>query len=181
MLDLTINTSSVFYYDLDGDNFGYGAAIFACEQPIQTSTNNQDCNDTNSFINPLSSEICENNIDDNCNNVIDENCTFTINIKLFIQGLYSNGTMVPVLFTTGLSIDSTDVDSVLVELHDQNLPYNKEAEATGILKLDGTLAVNFSSIFQNHAFYIVIRHRNSIQTWSKTPIYLVPFITFEFN
>ena len=181
MLDLTINTSSVFYYDLDGDNFGYGAAIFACEQPIQTSTNNQDCNDTNSFINPLSSEICENNIDDNCNNVIDENCTFTINIKLFIQGLYSNGTMVPVLFTTGLSIDSTDVDSVLVELHDQNLPYNKEAEATGILKMDGTLAVNFSSIFQNHAFYIVIRHRNSIQTWSKTPIYLVPFITFEFN
>jgi hypothetical protein len=180
-LDLTINQSSVFYNDLDGDNFGFGVAIFACEQPIQTSTNNQDCDETNSFINPLSSETCENNIDDNCNSVIDENCTFTLNIQLFIEGYYSNGTMAPVLFTNGLSSDSTEVDSIWVELHDQNLPYNKVAEATGILNTDGTLDVNFSSIFQNYAYYIVIRHRNSIQTWSKTPLFLVPFITFEFN
>lgn len=66
---------TTYYRDADGDTYGNAAiTIQACSLPAGYVTNNTDCNDNNSAVNPGATEICGNGIDDNCNGQIDENC-----------------------------------------------------------------------------------------------------------
>lgn len=62
-----------FYEDSDADLFGNPDVILlSCLTEVSGYTlENTDCNDTDSNINPLMIELC-NNIDDNCNEIIDE-------------------------------------------------------------------------------------------------------------
>lgn len=64
--------------DLDGDGFGdVGTDSLACAQPtgyLLYTGGPIDCNGSDSLVNPIATEIC-NNIDDNCNSEIDENLT----------------------------------------------------------------------------------------------------------
>jgi gliding motility-associated-like protein len=63
---------NTYYLDADNDTFGNPAiSIQGCSAPIGYVSNNQDCNDNNTAINPFSNEVC-NNADDNCNGQIDE-------------------------------------------------------------------------------------------------------------
>ena len=66
-----------YYLDSDGDGYGAGTAINSCSNlGAGYSTNNTDCNNSNSGIRPNASEIC-NEIDDNCNTSIDEGLLFS--------------------------------------------------------------------------------------------------------
>ena len=67
-------------YFLDGDDDGYGnpnVSINSCFMPDGYADNNNDCNDSNSSINPSMNEIC-NNADDDCSGTIDDNLTTQI-------------------------------------------------------------------------------------------------------
>jgi gliding motility-associated-like protein len=65
--------TSTYYVDLDGDGFGdpMGSIITACSLPDGFASNNSDCDDTNSAINPSATEVCD-NVDNNCDVQIDE-------------------------------------------------------------------------------------------------------------
>jgi hypothetical protein len=61
-----------YYADADGDGFGAGDVISSCtDLGSGYTTNNTDCDDTNSNTNPSATETC-NTIDDNCDGQIDE-------------------------------------------------------------------------------------------------------------
>jgi len=63
-----------WYHDGDSDTFGDpNDSITACSQPSGYITDNTDCDDTNSEVNPLAAEKC-NDQDDNCASGIDEGC-----------------------------------------------------------------------------------------------------------
>jgi hypothetical protein len=65
-----------YYVDADGDGYGTGTAINACQPPTGSyATQNGDCNDNNAAINPASSEACGNSIDDDCDSQVDEGCS----------------------------------------------------------------------------------------------------------
>jgi hypothetical protein len=67
------NVKSVFYADTDNDTYGNPVVTtLACTVPSGFVSNNSDCNDNNSLINPAATEIC-NIIDDDCDTQIDEN------------------------------------------------------------------------------------------------------------
>jgi hypothetical protein len=91
-----------------------------------------------------------------------------LNLKLFLQGYYTGGgTMQPVLLNQGLPALPTETDTIEVTLHDAenfNLVDSKKA----VLLTDGTVSVNFTQ--PEGTYYIAIRHRNSIQTWSTNPV-----------
>jgi hypothetical protein len=70
--DPGVTGQGIYYADNDGDGYGTGSAIVSCSQPINTSTNDDDCNDGNSFINPSVIEICNAGVDDDCDGLSDD-------------------------------------------------------------------------------------------------------------
>jgi hypothetical protein len=71
-----VSTAVDYFADVDGDGFGAGTANNSCSNPgAGFVTNNTDCDDTNSAINPSANEIC-NGVDDNCTGGIDNGLTF---------------------------------------------------------------------------------------------------------
>ncbi len=72
-------TFTTYFIDADGDDFGDDddPGVSLCADPgAGFSNNSDDCDDTNSSVNPLASETC-NNIDDNCDGNTDEGLAFT--------------------------------------------------------------------------------------------------------
>ena len=68
---IDIMPALTFYADADGDGYGAGVAIMACEQPINTKPNNDDCDDSMAAVNPVAQEICNGGIDDDCDGFTD--------------------------------------------------------------------------------------------------------------
>jgi hypothetical protein len=105
-----------------------------------------------------------------------------LHVDVFIQGFYlGSGVMTPVLYNNGISTDPNDVDSIRIELHEAVMPYGLVATANGILKTNGDLDVEFPPTLLNGDYYIVIKHRNTIETWSKYPVQLVNPTTYDFT
>jgi len=130
------------------------------------------------------SEICANGIDDNCDGQVDEGCTVNVvlNLKVFIEGLYiSDGLMRPVLYLANLNSDSTASDSITVELHDPGTG-SLILTSNALLHVDGNAQVLFPSSIFNQSYYLAIRHRNSIETWSKNVLLFdSSLINFDFT
>ncbi len=105
-----------------------------------------------------------------------------ITLKMFIQGFYTgNMKMNPVLYNDGLSSDPHDVDTITVALHDQFEPSLTSFEEKVILKDTGFAEVNFDNLPYNSSYYISIKHRNSIETWSNLPIQMKNKVKFSFS
>ncbi len=97
----------------------------------------------------------------------------TLNLGILVQGFYtSNGLLNAVLYDQGLSTDPTACDSISISLHAATSPYDEVAVCNTILHTDGSVAANFSAALAGQSYYVVIRHRNSIETWSKLPVVL---------
>ena len=61
-----------WYADDDSDGFGDGdAPVTACVQPLGTTSDDTDCDDTEEGVNPDAVEVC-NGIDDNCDDLTDD-------------------------------------------------------------------------------------------------------------
>jgi hypothetical protein len=67
----------VFYTDLDGDGFGTGAPIEACQSDARTATRGDDCDDTDERVNPAALDDCAalSGVDDDCDGRTDETLT----------------------------------------------------------------------------------------------------------
>jgi hypothetical protein len=67
-----LSTGETFYTDADGDGYGTASTTtLACDAPSGTVTDNTDCDDSNSAVNPAATEVC-NSIDDDCDGATDD-------------------------------------------------------------------------------------------------------------
>ena len=115
--------------------------------------------------------------------------TVTLNLKVFIQGFYlGNGLMQAVLFDQNIVTDSTACDSVTVELHEilsplyyGNNTHKRVSSVTSLLHTDGTAQITLPSTINGGDFHIVIKHRNSIETWSKNPVTFTSVTNVDFT
>ena len=93
-----------------------------------------------------------------------------LNLKTFLEGFYlGSGQMRATLYNTGISADPTACDSITIELHGTSTPFNLVASTNALLHVNGTTTATFPSSLLYGSYYVVIRHRNSLQTWSKDP------------
>ncbi len=70
-LDSSLTGTSIWYRDSDLDGYGNpNQTVLDCTQPQGHVSNNLDCDDNNSAVNPAAQEIC-NGIDDDCDGLID--------------------------------------------------------------------------------------------------------------
>jgi hypothetical protein len=78
--------------------------------------------------------------------------------------------MQPVAYNNGLTTDPTVCDYINVELHQSTSPYSLVASVTATLKTNGDALANIPTSVPSGNYYIVIKHRNSIEVWSKIPV-----------
>jgi poly(beta-D-mannuronate) lyase len=77
-----------------------------------------------------------------------------LNLTALIQGLYSNNTLIS--------------DTVTVELRNAGSPYALVEAKKGVLNTSGNAIIYFTSAVNGTNYFIVIKHRNSIETWSSS-------------
>ncbi len=94
-----------------------------------------------------------------------------LDLKLFLQEYYIGaGLMDHVLMNQGVAgAGFTLTDTILVEIRNPSTPFAVRYSQKTLLNTDGTAVCNFP---MSGTFYIVIKHRNTIQTWSKHPVSL---------
>lgn len=88
----------------------------------------------------------------------------------FIQGFYDNVN------------NKMTTDTVQLILRSRNYPYSVIDSSKSLLDTNGKGAFGFSNIVLGDSVYIVIKHRNSIETWSSMPIFINNSITqYDFS
>ncbi len=109
-----------------------------------------------------------------------EGYEITLNLILFLEGYYiRDRKMQPVLQIQGVrSTPDIETDSILVELANPSTGEIVEIRQA-VLNIDGTVSVGFDS--PADYYYIVIKHRNSIETWSAHPVYCHSNTEFDFS
>ena len=107
-----------------------------------------------------------------------------LNLKTYLEGLYtSGGQMTAVLYNSNpMGYPANACDSITVELHDANPPNNTVASVNTLLRTDGNAVAVFPSAALSGSYYIVVRHRNTLETWSKVPVsFSGSTVTFDFT
>lgn len=99
------------------------------------------------------------------------NCSTTLNLTCFIQGYWDGaGSMNPALMNQGQANPVTDCDTILVELHGGLSPATVSYTTQAILHTNGAATCNFTGGVNAGDYYIVVKHRNAIETWSAMPV-----------
>ena len=106
---------------------------------------------------PVPPDVIINNIISIDSNIEVGLLTKTLSLNMFIQGFFNTATnlMVP--------------DTVTVYLRNIASPFAIEDSATANVTSDGDGLFTFLNADNGTPYYIEVRHRNSIETWSKTP------------
>jgi hypothetical protein len=110
------------------------------------------------------------------------NGNMPFSVGLFIQGFYTGGSLMsPVLFNNGLSSSSTACDSITVELHDSQNPSFVLFTQKTLLRTNGLSGIAVPPGLLGSSCYIVVKHRNALETWSKTPVTIASNRIFDFR
>jgi alpha-tubulin suppressor-like RCC1 family protein len=92
-----------------------------------------------------------------------------VSLKLFLEGYYdvNSHIMVPVKANQGVGSSTTYVDDITVELRNAS-DGSLKASTNTQLQTDGTAVAKFTTA-PSGSYYIVVKHRNTIESWSATP------------
>ena len=80
--------------------------------------------------------------------------TLSLNLKVYLEGFWGGTTQV--------------TDTVMVYLASSTTPYAYVDTAKVVLSATGTASMNFNRVTTG-SYYIVVNHRNHLETWSKLP------------
>ncbi|MBK7028915.1 MAG: hypothetical protein IPH45_06790 [Bacteroidales bacterium] len=94
-----------------------------------------------------------------------------LNVRLFLESLYAGGsTMNPAQGLSGPEWGAGIADHITIELHESASPEITAYSFTDIeLAIDGS-AIIAMPVGLAGSYYIVVIHRNSIETWSASPV-----------
>jgi hypothetical protein len=90
---------------------------------------------------------------------VTESPNMTLNLTMFIEGFYNAGS------------DSQVSDTITVELRNSTSPFAVADQSTAVVSANGTVELRFANA-PNGNYYIAVKHRNSIETWSASAIAL---------
>ncbi|MBL0103410.1 MAG: putative metal-binding motif-containing protein [Bacteroidetes bacterium] len=172
-------TGIISYSDVDGDGFGDPLTrIGTCTLPVGNVLDGSDCNDQDAAINPGASEVC-NGIDDNCDGLVDNGivCQLTVNVKIMIQG-YFDGVNLMRAVSDPLAFPGTS-DTITVQLASSLPPYDIMYASQNAVSLSGIGAFTFPPEVSGGDFYIVIKHRSSLEIWSAISYTISDNFTFD--
>ena len=100
-----------------------------------------------------------------------------------IEGYYvGSSLMEATMYNEGVSdATSTETDTIKVELHNTGSPYAVVESVKTILYYDGTATTVFSGSRTSNSYYIAIKHRNTVQTWSNSAVSFTATTSYDFT
>jgi hypothetical protein len=108
--------------------------------------------------------------------------TRTINLTLFLEGLYNTVTnqMNKAQDESGDEFPGTVADTIQFQLAKPGYPHSVYYSVNSIdLNQDGTCSF---TIERTGSYYLVVKHRNSVETWSSAPVSLLPEpVSYDFS
>lgn len=108
----------------------------------------------------------------------------TLKLKLFLEGFYAAPHLMRSnLFDLGISIDPAEADTIEVNLWSPENLSNTEPEHSlqTVLHTDGTASMQFPASVIDGAWYIAVKHRNHLETWSRLPVLFSSTTNFDFS
>jgi hypothetical protein len=91
-----------------------------------------------------------------------------INLTAFIEGFYNS------------TSNTMSSDTITVELRNSNSPYAVADVSKSGLAANGLVTLNFATAAPGN-YYIVFKHRNSIETWSANPVSMTNGTPVNYN
>ena len=107
-----------------------------------------------------------------------------LNLKAFLEGYYTNfNTMQSTVFDLGISNDPTVTDTITVNLWSAgNLAsITPDYSLRAVLHTNGTATVQFPAAVRGHSYYIAVKHRNHIETWSHNLVTFIADTGYDFS
>ena len=106
----------------------------------------------------------------------------TLNLKAFIQGYYQGGGfMENVLYAQVVTaLAGIECDTIQIELRQSTLPYTLVSATTQVIQTNGMVIFNGTAA-AGQAYYIVLKHRNALETWSANPVMLTENTLYDFT
>jgi hypothetical protein len=102
-----------------------------------------------------------------------------LNLKVFLEGFYLGGG------TMNASVDPFTypaiADTVKVSLAQAGGQHAIIANTNAILHTDGTIQTQFPVNLLAGSYYIVVNHRNALETWSAQPVALLATTNYDFT
>lgn len=103
----------------------------------------------------------------------------TFKLKTFIDGFYrGSGTLAAVVDPVTRPVDC---DTLILQLANPSSPYAIVYSDTAILKTNGTVQFDFPPAILGNNYYLVVRHRNALETWSAAPVPMINLSTYDFS
>ncbi len=94
----------------------------------------------------------------------------SLNLTLFLEGLFNGTTMNKAQNAAGNQFPGTVADQITVELHNSIAPYSLAGGPYTVnINTDGTTSLTVPAALGS-SYYIVIKHRNSLETWNGSPV-----------
>jgi len=106
-----------------------------------------------------------------------------LNLTAFIQGLYIGASsMTSAPFNADNTSPTSIADTITVELHeDLSGFYNTDYAIVATLDVNGAAQVELPGSAIGNDYYIVIKHRNSIETWSSAAVTISSVTNYDFS
>ncbi len=109
-------------------------------------------------------------------NFISVSPDLTVHLTVFIEGFYrGSGQMIAVL-------SGSFCDTIEVSLADPNPPHSLLYSVKGTIDLTGTGDFTFIGAGQNEYYYIVVKHRNSLEIWTEDSVsFFISTVNYNFT
>jgi hypothetical protein len=105
-----------------------------------------------------------------------------LNLNVLLEGFYiGNGQLTPALYNQGVTASTLISDSVTVEFRSSFPPHPVVHQASAVLKNNGATDCEFPGTMIGNSYYISVKHRNSIETWSGLPVLLSNISYYDFT
>lgn len=94
----------------------------------------------------------------------------SLNLILYLEGLFNGAAMNKAQNGSGDQFNGTIADQITIELHSSEAPYSLvDLPHVVNININGICLTWFPATLEE-SYYIVLKHRNSIETWSSIPI-----------
>lgn len=126
---------------------------------------------------------CVSNTRSASNTILVNTCNLQLTLSMLLQGYYSGiHLMDHVLLNQGVPGALTGlVDTVSIELRAPYPPYAVVETYQGVINSTGQMNCQFSGSVIGQSYYIVVRHRNHLETWSDSAVLLSQNSTYDFS